>query len=139
MQSTPEYIAEELRLVVRQLVVRFRQDCEFPLPQFNTLSVLSRMGSRTTSQLAVLEHVRPQSMAHTVKQLLDTALVERRPDPEDGRQMLIDISDSGRSAMDDFRRTADAWVADAISTRLDDDERQTLQSAITLLQRLVDE
>ena len=87
----------------------------------------------------MLENVRPQSMAHTVKQLLDSGLVHRTADPADGRQMLIEISADGRKMMVDFRRTADAWANDAIASRLTADERQTLKDAIALMNRLVDD
>ncbi len=139
MHQTSGEIAEELRLAVGHLARRFRQDREIPLPQLSVLGLLSRGGPRTTSQLAILENVRPQSMAHTVKQLLDAGLVERRADPGDGRQMLLEISRSGSRAMDDFRRTADAWANDAIGSRLTPDERQTLRAAIVLMNRLVAE
>ncbi|MEO6606214.1 MAG: MarR family transcriptional regulator [Aeromicrobium sp.] len=139
MNQTPGSTAEELRLVVVQLVRRFRQDRELPPPQFNALSALSRSGPLTTSQLALQERVRPQSMAHTVRQLDDAGLVVRREDPGDGRQTLIEISESGRKAMTDFRRTADAWVNDAIKTRLTAKERSTLEAGIALMRRLVDE
>jgi DNA-binding MarR family transcriptional regulator len=137
MDQTP--VAEELRVVVAQLVRRFRQDRQIPQPQFNVLSTLMRRGASTTSQLAALEGVRPQSMAHTVTQLLESGLVERRADPTDGRQMLIEISEAGRTSMVDFRRTADAWVKDAIATRLTDDEQRTLREGIALMSRLVDD
>lgn len=124
--------------MVAQLVRRFRQDREIPQPQFNVLSALMRRGASTTSQLAALDGVRPQSMAHTVAQLVEAGLVERRADPADGRQTLIEISDAGRTSMVEFRRTADAWVDEAISTRLTDAERRTLQDGIALMARLVD-
>lgn len=132
-------VAEELRVVVAQLVRRFRKDRQIPQPQFNVLSALMRQGAATTSQLAVLEGVRPQSMAHTVKQLLDAGLVDRTADPADGRQMLIEISAAGRTSMVEFRLTADAWVDDAIATRLTPAERRALQEGIALMKRLVDE
>lgn len=137
MDQTP--VAEELRVVVAQLVRRFRQDRQIPQPQFNVLSSLMRRGATTNSQLAALEGVRPQSMAHTVTQLLESGLVERHADPNDGRQMLIEISAAGRTSMVDFRRTADAWVDEAIATRLSVAERQTLRDAMSLMARLVDE
>lgn len=137
MDQTP--VAEELRVVVAQLVRRFRQDRQLPQPQFNVLSALMRRGAATTSQLAGLEGVRPQSMAHTVTQLLDSGLVERHADPTDGRQQLIEISAAGRRSMVDFRRTADAWVDEAIAARLTPAERRTLQQGIALMSRLVDD
>lgn len=138
--STDAHIAEvagELRLVVGQLVRRFRQDRTVPQPQLAALGWLNREGASTTSRLAALERVRPQSMAQTVAQLEAAGLVDRRPDPSDGRQSLIDLTPSGRATMEQFRAAGEAWVSEAISTRLTTDELAELERGIALLARLV--
>lgn len=132
-------VASELRVVVGQLVRRFRQDRTVPQPQLAALGWLTRQGARTTSQLAALEHVRPQSMAQTVAQLETAGLVERRPDPSDGRQSLIDLTPAGRASMEQFRIAGESWVAEAINGRLSADELAELERGIALLARLVDD
>ena len=130
-------MASDLRVVVGRLVRRFRADGPRPSPQVAALASLMRHGAKTTSQLAALERVRPQSMAYTVAELRSAGLVERRPDPSDGRQTLIDVTSAGRATMDDYRRVGESWVADAITTQLDGEERAALARGIELLGRLV--
>lgn len=132
-------VASDLRVVVGQLVRRFRQDRTIPQPQLAALGWLVREGARTTSQLAALERVRPQSMAQTVAQMEEAGLVVRRPDPSDGRQSLIELTEAGQATMEQFRIAGESWVAEAINGRLTADELAELERGIALLGRLVDD
>lgn len=132
-------LAGDLRLVVGQLVRRFRADGPVPAPQTAVLAWLMRQGAKTTSQLAALERVRPQSMAHTVAALESAGLVARRADPEDGRQTLISLTDEGRETMEAYRRAGEGWVAAAVGARLTEEEQRDLARGVELLARLVGE
>ena len=131
-------LANDLRTAVSHLIRRFRAEAELPIPQLQALGLIARLGPRTTSQLAAHERMRPQSMAQTVSQLEESGLVERQPDPADGRQQLITLTPRGEASIADFRRTAEAWVADAVQTRLSASEQAELARGVELLGRLVD-
>jgi DNA-binding MarR family transcriptional regulator len=135
--ATSAAIAEDLRAVIALLVRRMRANPVFPPHQFGVLRAIDRSGPQTASQLAALEFVRPQSMAHTLQQLDAAGFVTRHPDPTDGRQTLIALSDDGRSALAEQRREIAGWLAAEIDQQLDADERDTLAEAVTLLGRLV--
>ena len=62
-------IATHLRTVMWQLIRRYRRDRDLPTSQVSALAWIDREGPLTTSRLAAIEHVRPQSMAHTVGQI----------------------------------------------------------------------
>jgi DNA-binding MarR family transcriptional regulator len=131
-------IADDLRAVVGRLVRRLRAENAIPPHQFSVLSIIERSGSQTTSQLATLEIVRPQSMAHTVQQLDEAGLITRHPDPSDGRQTLIDLSDYGRTVIDEQRREMTGWLSAAVDAKLEPHERETLTAAISMLNRLLE-
>ncbi|MCW2784818.1 MAG: MarR family transcriptional regulator [Marmoricola sp.] len=131
-------IAEDLRAVVALLVRRIRANPAFPPHQFGVLRTIDRIGPQTASQLAVLELVRPQSMAHTLQQLDEAGYISRHAHPTDGRQTLIALSDDGRIALDQQRREITGWLAAAIEENLTADERDTLADAVTLLSRIVE-
>jgi DNA-binding MarR family transcriptional regulator len=128
--------ASELRVVLGQLVRRLRVEHNFAISHATVLGRLDREGPRTTSALAAAERVRPQSMAQTLSELHAAGLVGRRPDPLDGRQILIELTDLGRQALTDERRRRDGWLAQAIASELTSEERETLAKAIPLLHRL---
>src|SRR6201997_5847958 len=88
--------ASELRLVLGQLVRRLRAEYSFPVAQASVLSRLDREGAQTTSALATAERVRPQSMAQTLVEVEADELIARRPDPADGRRILIELTTRGR-------------------------------------------
>ncbi|TFV88920.1 MarR family transcriptional regulator [Blastococcus sp. CT_GayMR16] len=102
------------------------------------LGRLDREGPRTTSRLAISERVRPQSMAATVADLVTAELVTRRPDPEDGRQVLLELTDEGRTVLERERRARTAWLAAAIGAELDEADRAVLDQALVLVRRLLD-
>jgi DNA-binding MarR family transcriptional regulator len=134
----PVETGSELREAVALLVRRFRAQGTLPAAQTSVLGRLVRSGPATTSHLAALERVRPQSMAHTIAELQSAGLVQRRPDPEDRRQVLIEPSDQGHASMEALRRDGVAWVSRAITDILDAREQALLGEAVALLRRLAE-
>jgi DNA-binding MarR family transcriptional regulator len=128
--------ASELRLVVGQLIRRLRVEHTFPLTQIQVLSRLDRLGAATASTLAAESHVRPQSMGETIAELHRAGLVDRSPDPTDGRRILVAITDRGREELNEDRRRREGWLAEAIAAELSDDERKAVDRALPLLRRL---
>jgi len=122
--------------VLGQLVRRLRAEYSFPVAQASVLSRLDREGPRTASSLAARERVRPQSMAQTLVELETAGLIERRPDPADGRRIQIELTDRGRERVLEERGKREGWLAAAIAAELSAEEQQTLLAAVPLLRRL---
>jgi DNA-binding MarR family transcriptional regulator len=127
--------ASELRLVLGQLVRRLRAEHRFPLAQGSVLGRLDREGPQSVSDLAVAERVRPQSMAQTVSDLESDGLVQRRPDPADGRRALVDFTENGRVALEEDRRHRVGWLASQIE-ELTPDEQVVIAKATEILRRI---
>jgi DNA-binding MarR family transcriptional regulator len=134
----PALVASELRGVLGALVRRLRAQHGFPLSQGAVLGRLDRSGAQSVSDLAAAERVRPQSMAQTVSDLESERLVERRPDPSDGRRALVELTRGGREALHADRRRRDGWLAQAIHQDLSAEEQRTLSEAVELLRRLAE-
>ncbi|MCF8571263.1 MarR family transcriptional regulator [Gordonia sp. HY002] len=134
------FIAGEVRVVFSRLRRRFREVAAFDELTPSQTVVVSRLaGSEmSSSDLADAERVRPQSMAATVTVLTERGLVERAPDPNDGRRQVLSLSAQGRALVDGTRRTRDEWLAHAVDERLTETERETLAAALPLLDRLAD-
>jgi DNA-binding MarR family transcriptional regulator len=122
--------------VLGQLVRRLRAEYSLPVAQASVLSRLDREGAQTTSALAAAERVRPQSMAQTLAELGAAGLIDRRPDPADGRRVLIELTPGGRERVLEARGRREDWLAAAIAEELEPDEQQTLLAAVPLLRRL---
>lgn len=130
--------ASELRLALGRLVRRVRAELSLPLGQAAVLGHLDRTGPMTTSELAVAERVRPQSMARTVAQLIDLGLVATRPHPSDGRKTLLLLTPAGTAALEDQRERRAEWLARAIEQQLTPAEQKTLARSVELLDRLTE-
>ena len=137
-KADPALIASELREVLGQLVRRLRAEYRFPLTQAAVLGRLDRGGPVSVSDLAAAERVRPQSMAQTVSELEAEGLVERYPDPGDGRRALVELTEVGLSALTADRLHREGWLAQAIEHDLDAADRAKLREAVELLRRLAE-
>jgi len=99
-------------------------------------SRLDRGGPTTSSVLAKLEQITPQSMGTTLANLEARGLVERRPDPEDGRQAVISVTDAGLQVLRNRRNARTELLAQALSTGFTRSELERLMAVAPLLERL---
>jgi len=131
-------VASELRVVLGQLMRRLRAEHRFPLSHGAVLGRLDREGPLSVSDLAVAERVRPQSMAQTVSDLEADGFVTRRPDPDDRRRALIELTEQGLATLKADRAQREGWLARAISEQLSPADQDVLESAVELLRRLAE-
>jgi DNA-binding MarR family transcriptional regulator len=108
---------------------------------WSQLAALGRLvegGPTTMTDLALAEHVRRQSMAETVAGLRADGLVESRPDPTDGRKVLLAATQKGRDLLKGIPAAREAWLGIAMNEMLDREEQQTLRKAAAIMNRLAD-
>jgi DNA-binding MarR family transcriptional regulator len=77
-------------------------------------------------------------MAQTVGELEADELVARRPDPEDKRRALVELTEKGREVLNADRRRRDGWLARALEEDFSPDEQAVLNNAVELLRRLAE-
>jgi DNA-binding MarR family transcriptional regulator len=135
-QTDPVLVATELRVALGRLVRRLRAENVFSLSRSVVMGRLDREGAQSVSDLAAAEHVRPQSMAQTVRELECDGLVHKRPDPDDRRRTLVALTELGTQVLRAERRRREGWLAKAIANDLDAEEQAVLSEAVELLKRL---
>jgi DNA-binding MarR family transcriptional regulator len=99
------------------------------------LGCLFRNGDLTVGELATCERVQPPSMTRTVNALEEGGYVARRAHETDGRQVVVALSDLGRTTLLADRARRDAWLARRLKD-LTPDERDLLRRTAPLLERL---
>lgn len=130
-------LASALRLAVMRLSRRMRQERSSTLSptQIATLATLDRHGPMTLGEVAAHERVQPPSMTRVIAMLFKAGLVTRRPHPQDGRQVLAEITDTGCELLEADRRRRDEWLAERLSA-LTPAELATLRAAALILDLL---
>jgi DNA-binding MarR family transcriptional regulator len=132
-------VAGALRESVGLLLRRLRQertDGELTLPESSALTRLNRAGPATSSALAKLEQISPQSMGATLAALEARGLVERHPDPEDGRRVVLSVTGAGHQVLQDRHNARTQQLARALSAGFTPAELAQLMAAAPLLERL---
>jgi DNA-binding MarR family transcriptional regulator len=134
-------VAGTLRVSIGLLLRRLRQTRtggELTLPESSALTRLDRGGPATASALAKLEQISPQSMGATIGALEAKGLIERRPDPGDGRRAVLSVTDAGSRLLRDKRNARTERLAKALSAGFTPAEIQLLAAASPLLERLAE-
>ncbi len=108
---------------------------------FTTLSVLDTLafgGSpRRLTELTKTEQVSQPGITQLVTRLERDGLVERRPDPSDGRAVLVHITEAGRE-IGRSRRADRSRHLRPLVERLTDEERRAITAALPALTRLAE-
>ncbi len=134
-------LARELRILLGNFKRRMRdqtQPGDLTLSQISVLARLDREGPATVSTLAREAGVRPQSMGATIAALEAADFIRGTPDPGDGRQTLLSLTDACRAVIRASRLAREDWLANAIETKLTPAQQAELSRAIVLLRRLVE-
>ena len=107
--------------------------------QVSVLLRLEKDGPATASSLARAEGMRPQSMGAVVAALESAGLVSGAPDPADGRQTLLSLTDACRKWVEEGRAAHQDWLTRTLQARLSPEEQNKLAEAVELLKRLDDD
>ncbi|HUH68073.1 MAG TPA: MarR family transcriptional regulator [Mycobacterium sp.] len=134
--------ARDLRVLFSRLRRRLRGLAigdDLTPSQTAVLTRLWKEGASSASALAGAEQVRPQSMATIVSALGERGLIERTPDPQDGRRQVISLTEAGRQRAESARQVREEWLAHAMQERFSERERRMILDALSLLERLTEQ
>jgi DNA-binding MarR family transcriptional regulator len=132
-------VAGALQVSISLLRRRLRQapvEGELTAPETSALARLDRGGPATSAALARREQISPQSMGATLGVLEARGLVERRPDPGDGRQVIISLTEAGLEVLRSRRGARTEQLAKALSAGFTRPELEQLMAAAPLIERL---
>ncbi len=140
MEETSESVAlTELMQAIGLVLRRVRTVAAghgLSMSESMTLGRLERAGPATTAELARAESVKPQSMGATIAALEEMQLVERRPDPSDGRRIIVTVTAKGIELRRQASADKHAWLAARLA-ELTPEQRRTLFAAGRILRQVV--
>ena len=133
--------ARDIRVVFSRLRRRLKDLAtgeDLTPSQTAVLTRLWKEGASSASALAGAERVRPQSMGAIVAALEGHGLIQRAPDPHDGRRQLITLTKAGRKRAESDRQAREEWLARTLQDQFSERERRLILEALALLQRLTE-
>jgi DNA-binding MarR family transcriptional regulator len=132
-------VAAALQLGIGLCLRRLRQvqpEGGLSLPEASVLKRLAQEGPATVTALAKAEQISVQSVGATLGTLEARGLLDRRPDPGDGRRSILSVTPAGRKALGDTRDARTGLLASALAAGFSAAELRQLMTAAPLIERL---
>ena len=129
--------AARLRLAITRTARRLRQEAAGELTPTSgaALATVERHGPLTPSELAEIERIKRPTATRSLRCLEEAGLVQRTPDPSDGRSALVSITAAGRERLRSLRGRKNAYLAKRMRP-LSEEDLATLERAAEILERL---
>lgn len=132
--------AAQLRTAIVRTARRLRQEAAAETSGLTPTSVaalatIERHGPLTPSEIAAIERVKRPTITRTLACLEREGLIDRAPDPADGRSSLVSVNGAGRERLRRLRGRKNAYLARRMR-ELTDEEVETLERAAEILERM---
>jgi DNA-binding MarR family transcriptional regulator len=131
--------AGELRVAVSRIVRRFRQQWvigELTAAELSVLTRLDQSGPCGLAALASAEQVSAPAVCVTLTVLQDKGLVARGPDPEDGRRVVVSLTENGLADLTARRSALAGRLVRVLAEDFNEAEREQILALVPLLHRL---
>jgi DNA-binding MarR family transcriptional regulator len=136
--KAPDSLAAELATDFERIVGLFRSlspASGLSMTAAATLAGIERLGPQRLTVLATREGVTQPAMTQLISRLEESGLVRREPTPDDGRVVLVAITEQGRATLA-HRRSARAERLAGIIAQLSPEHRAALSAALPALDAL---
>ena len=132
-------LASQLRMGVTRLARKLRREADPAITptQLAALHTIERHGPMTAGSLAAHEQIQKPTATRLIVGLAEAGLIDRLPDPTDGRLSWISITGDGKRFLHRFRRRSNEYLSKRLRA-LDNDELATLTRAAEILERLTE-
>jgi len=132
--------AAHLRTAIVRTARRLRQEAAAETSGLTPTSVaalatIERHGPMTPSEIAEIERVKRPTITRTLGCLEREGLIDRAPDPADGRSALVRVNGAGRERLRRVRKRKNAYLARRMRD-LTAEEVETLERATEILERM---
>src|SRR5437773_825497 len=128
-------ILQIIPLVMRTVAAELRAAGELPAPaHFGLLSILNDR-PRMLTDLASIQGVSLPTMSNSISMMVEHGWVRRAAPETDRRVVMIEVTPTGRAALERVARCAEAHLAEVLAP-LDLSTRRRLQNGLGVLQKV---
>ena len=134
-RETAREILQIIPLVMRTVAAELRSAGELPAPaHFGLLSVLSQR-PRMLTDLASLQGVSLPTMSNSISAMVERGWVRRAAPEKDRRVVMIEVTATGRAALERVANCAERHLADVLAP-LDLPSRRRLIGGLGILRKV---
>lgn len=101
-----------------------------------TMALLESNGRMLPSELAEAHHISAQGVSQIVNRLAEQNCIDKHPDETDKRKIYLSLNKQGLTALLSIRESRSKWLSKAVDSNLNEKEKEILQQAVILLNRL---
>jgi DNA-binding MarR family transcriptional regulator len=145
ISKTNVEVASRLRLAIVRTARRLRQEAsqaesgaDLSPTLTAALATVEHQGPLTPSELAQRESIQRPTATRIIASLEAAGLVDRTPDPADGRAALVTTTPAGSALLKRLRSRKNAYIAKRLRG-LDEGEIEILDRAAEILERMLEE
>jgi DNA-binding MarR family transcriptional regulator len=120
-----------VRATIRQSAT---EQFEISVEQFHILRHIRR-GDQSVSLLAEAKNISRAAISQSVNALVNKGLITRTTDSDDRRHVVLSLTESGNTLLDDIFNHTRQWMMQAFS-QLNEQELHTLIQAMAALKKL---
>ena len=134
-RETARDILEIIPLVMRTVAAELRAAGELPAPaHFGLLSILS-IRPHMLTDLASMQGVSLPTMSSSISAMVERGWVKRGAPEDDRRVVMIEVTATGRAALERVSRAAEGHLAEVLAP-LDVPARRRLQGGLGILRKV---
>ena len=122
-------------LVMRTVAAELRFAGELPAPAHFPLLMMLAEQPRTLTELAVLRGVSLPTMSNSIAALVHHGWARRADPAKDRRTVVVEVTSSGKAALDRVGRCAEGHLAEALAP-LDAGSLRRLQAGLGVLRKV---
>ena len=137
-RNSAREILKIVPLVMRTVAAELRAAGELPAPaHFHLLMMLSQQ-PRTLTELAALQGVSLPTMSNSISAMVQRGWVKRTAPTRDRRVVIIEVTPTGKAAVERVGRSAETHLADVLAP-LDATSRRRMQAGLSVLRKVFTE
>jgi len=142
VDTTLTDLAARLRMAVVRTSRRLRQEAagsgtDLTPTAVSALATVERHGPLTPSELAAIERIKRPTATRILRVLEEARLIDRAPDPGDGRSSLLSVNPAGRERLRRLRGRKNAYLARRMRD-LPPADVETLGRAAEILEQMLE-
>jgi|SRR5579859_110666 len=123
---------------VRHTVEQAESAERITLAQYRCLQAIAAQGTTLTTHLAWFMGVTMPTMTSRIDGLVERGLVERQPDPQSRRQVLLRLTPAGQALLEAYTGLVDGWLRNLLAP-LSSPQKQQMFAALKDLEQLLDD